>query len=379
MTPSNFPRSDNRPAFLYWAGRAHERLGHAEIAKARYELVRADYQNSYYGRLAMPRAAGIDAVAAGAKVGSRAPLRGSGLEAEVAAAPEGARTAAEPATPSMPSASTEALIKLLLSLQLYDAAMNELAYVQRSLGDSPAIQATFAWTYNQRGDLRRGINTMKRAYPQYIAAGGERLPDDVLKVLFPLDYWDLIRQHSAAQGLDPYLVAALIAQESTFLPLVRSSANAWGLMQVVPSTGRRIARSLNIKGFSTGMLTDPETNVRIGTTHFAALSGKLGGVHLALASYNAGENRVAKWVAEKPDLDRDEFIDAIPFPETQNYVKRILGTVEDYRKLYGDARMVPDAGRPGPSTSISKPKAPLKKTAVRKPPASKRTAPAKKP
>src|SRR5258707_14551269 len=64
--------------------------------------------------------------------------------------------------------------------------------------------------------------------------------------------------------------------------------------------------------------------------HFA------GGAHYALASYNAGENRVARWIAERPGIAQDEFIDDIPFPETQGYVKKILGTAEDYRRLYGD-------------------------------------------
>ena len=61
-----------------------------------------------------------------------------------------------------------------------------------------------------------------------------------------------------------------------------------------------------------------------------------GGTHLALASYNAGEGAVARWVAERPGIARDEFIDDIPYPETQNYVKRIVGTAEDYRRLYGE-------------------------------------------
>jgi soluble lytic murein transglycosylase len=75
--------------------------------------------------------------------------------------------------------------------------------------------------------------------------------------------------------------------------------------------------------------------VRIGTAYFAELVKKFGGVHFALAGYNAGDHRVARWIAERPGVPREEFIDDIPFPETQNYVKRILGTVEDYRRLYG--------------------------------------------
>src|SRR5437667_10895994 len=70
------------------------------------------------------------------------------------------------------------------------------------------------------------------------------------------------------------------------------------------------------------------------TAYFADLVKQFGGTHYALASYNAGENRVSRWISERPGVDREEFIDDIPFPETQNYVKKILGTAEDYRRLY---------------------------------------------
>jgi soluble lytic murein transglycosylase len=126
-----------------------------------------------------------------------------------------------------------------------------------------------------------------------------------------------------------------MAQESTFTAEIRSSANAYGLMQIIPSTGRLYARKLGIRAFSTAMLRNPETNVRIGTQYFKDLIDRFRGAHLALAGYNAGERRVVQWTAERPGVPQDEFIDDIPFPETQNYVKRILGTAEDYRRLYG--------------------------------------------
>jgi soluble lytic murein transglycosylase len=88
----------------------------------------------------------------------------------------------------------------------------------------------------------------------------------------------------------------------------------------------------------------------MGTLYFSQLVRQFGGTHYALASYNAGESRVVRWRAERPGLDEDEFIDDIPFPETQNYVKRILGTAEDYRRLYGErgGRPLPVAGEPTP-------------------------------
>ncbi len=228
-------------------------------------------------------------------------------------------------------------IRLLLSVGLYDQAMDELQYAQRKWGSSPVVEATIGWVHNRQGDLRQGINAMKRAYPQYLAAGGEQLPRAILEVLFPLDYWPLIRRYSQAHNLDPYLMAALIAQESTFEPAIRSSAHAVGLMQLLPSTGRHYARVLHYRRFSSRMLTTPTTNIRLGMAYFADLVERFGGVHYALASYNAGENRVSRWIQERRDLglDQDAFIEDIPFPETQNYVKKILGTAADYRRLYG--------------------------------------------
>src|SRR5918992_6229659 len=122
---------------------------------------------------------------------------------------------------------------------------------------------------------------MKRAYPQYLAAGGEDLPADLLGVLFPLDYWALIKKYAATEGLDPYLIAALMAQESTFDHDIRSPANAYGLMQVVPGTGRRYARTLRIPWRSTATLTNAEANVRIGTSYFRDLIDRFGGAHFA--------------------------------------------------------------------------------------------------
>jgi soluble lytic murein transglycosylase len=175
---------------------------------------------------------------------------------------------------------------------------------------------------------------MKRAYPQYLSQAGADLPDDVLRVTYPVNYWSLIKKYSAANGLDPYLIAALIAQESGYNPTARSAANAWGLMQVVPATGRAWARKLGIRGFTNESLNNPEINIRIGTAYFADQVARLGSVHAALAGYNAGPTRARRWSAEKPGLERDEWIDDIPYPETQFYVKRILGTAEDYRALY---------------------------------------------
>jgi soluble lytic murein transglycosylase len=305
---STFPRSDYRPAYLYWTARSREQVGDTQGAASIYRLLMGDYLNSYYGRLASRRP-----IVAGSTVPSPA------VPATVAAPPP-----------------TAGRIRLLLSLKLYEPARDELLHAQRTWGDSPAISATLGFVYNKLGDYRRGITWMKRAYPQYLGPEGAHMPADAMKVIFPLDYWPLIRKYAAASGLDPYMIAALINQESAFDARIKSSAGAIGLMQVLPSTGRQYARKLRIKRFSTLSLTRPETNIQIGVAFFADVVSRAGGVHFALASYNAGEKNVREWNEERGRLAIEEYVDGIPFPETQAYVKRIIGTTEDYRRIYGE-------------------------------------------
>jgi soluble lytic murein transglycosylase len=322
---TNFPRSDYRPAWLFWSGRARNATGDRVAAVSRYRLAVSDYQNTYYGRLAARELAQLGEAPQSRLVFARSIAEMGG---------EGDHFPASAGT-----------IRTLLALNLYAPALEELEFARKTWGDTPVVGATIAWVNLQRSAGEKGMdrlmmargamNQMKRAYPQFMAAGGEQLPRDILTTIFPLSYWDLIKQYSAERDLDPYLMAALVAQESTFVPDVRSHANAYGLMQLLPSTARSYARKLNLR-YSSRLLTTAEPNVRIGTAYFADKIREFGSIPLALASYNAGETAVRRWIAERDaDLSQEEFIDDIPYPETQNYVKRILGTAEDYRRLYG--------------------------------------------
>jgi len=326
-------------------------MGEPQVANSRYQIVASDYLNSYYGRLA------------------------SNILASRHEPPALQIVRVAPTTPMpLPVVPNDAVIRALVAVDLYQDALNEVQYAQRVWGDSPALQATVAWIRHERAldeksndrfaDLRGAITIMRRAYPQFLAAGGENLPPDILRVIFPLDYWPIIKKYSDARGLDPYLMSALIAQESTFTADVRSSANAVGLMQLVPSTARRYAKKVGVR-YTAATLTQAETNVRLGMTYFKDLVDRFGGAHFALASYNAGESRIAKWIADSPGLAQDEFIDDIPFPETQNYVKRILGTAEDYRRLYGEGILAPGLSTPPPPSKAT----PARKAPARRAPA----------
>jgi soluble lytic murein transglycosylase len=333
---SDFPRSDYRPMWLYWSGRAYAALGRSELAVARYTLEVTDYANTYHGRLASRRLAELQVTLPERRLVVDVKSGGGGQPADAAEAP---RVVLPPNAP---------VIRALLELDLYDQAVDELRYAQRVWGASSPIEATLAWIYWQQGravtgtdqfSLYRGaINAMKRAYPHYLAAGGELLPGEILKIIFPVAYWDLIRKYAGQFELDPYLSAALIAQESTFVPDIKSYANAWGLTQLMPATARQYARTLNLV-YTPKVLTNPEANIRIGMAYLSAKLREFGETHLALASYNAGERAVHRWINERPDLPQDEFIDDIPYPQTNNYVKKLLSTAEDYRRLYSpDAR-----------------------------------------
>jgi soluble lytic murein transglycosylase len=350
---ADFPRSDYRPMWLYWSGRSHDRMKDTDLATARYTLAVTDYGNSYYGRLAMKRLE---------EQGARPPARRLIVDLPPPAPEdESSPDTADPGVLTAPA--NAAAIRALLALDLYDQAIDELHYAQKAWGNSSAIEATLAWTFWQQGRAEKGmdqfslyrnaINAMKRAYPHYLAAGGEELPVPLLRIIFPMSYWDAIRKYAAFYNLDPYISAALIAQESTFVPDVKSYANAWGLTQLLPSTARQYAKVLKLR-YTAKLLTDPEANLRMGMAYFSDKIKEFGLVHLALASYNAGERPVHRWMTERPGVPDDEFIDDIPYPQTNNYVKKILGTAEDYRRLYSPGSVRIDATVADVTPAVSK-------------------------
>ena len=189
-----------------------------------------------------------------------------------------------------------------------------MKHAQRAHGRTPKLDATLAWVYRQQGEIRPAINTMRQAYPQYLSVEGDALPREIQEVIFPLDYVPLIKRYAAQHDLDPFIVAALIGQESSYVADVVSPANAWGLMQILPSTGRQLARAEGVPRFRTQMLTDPETNVRLGTRYFATWSQprrravRAGRLQRRQRPGHPLEGRARR-------LEQAEFIDDIPFPK----------------------------------------------------------------
>jgi soluble lytic murein transglycosylase len=153
----------------------------------------------------------------------------------------------------------------------------------------------------------------------------------------PLPYPDLILANAEQHGLDPLLIAALIRQESTFSASARSSATAVGLAQVLPSTGRAIARALGRSDFTTDDLLRPIVSVELGAHHLASQLTAFGGLtYPALAAYNAGGGPVNGWLRRFGAADVDLFAERIPYPETSDYVRVVYENYRLYRRLYGD-------------------------------------------
>jgi soluble lytic murein transglycosylase len=299
------PTSGWAPQFLYWAARARGGLQqHDRAANLFQETVRR-YKHTYHGLLA-------------------AQAMGGRLPAPAAAIAEWLPPA------DLPEPTLTRVHQLLL-LDRLDEAREELSRVAGSV----QAQSTLAWIEWKRGRLRPAITAMKRAHPEWKSEAGDRLPEEVWHIIYPLQHRDALVAQAEARQLDPSLVAAVIWQESTFDAGAVSSAGARGLMQVMPSTGRLLFRGLGRRPRPRD-LHDPKVSLELGTLYLKQMLDRFGGrVEQALAAYNAGPHRVNAWTAGRPGVPAEEFVESIPFTETRNYVMSILAHREHYRRLYG--------------------------------------------
>ena len=231
---------------------------------------------------------------------------------------------------------------------LANAGLNE--YIGQEIAADPDSASWSALAeaqiYASYGENFRALRAIKRALPHFASAPIRSIPLAYWRILFPEPYWETIKAESAKNGLDPYLVASLIRQESEFNPSVVSYANAYGLMQLLPAVGKAMARQEGMRSFETFQLLDPATNIRLGTRYLRQQLDKFGRVpEYALAAYNAGGERVADWKDAGPYQGMDEFVESIPFTETREYVESILRNVEMYKEIdaFAEARDRPAA------------------------------------
>ena len=185
------------------------------------------------------------------------------------------------------------------------------------------------------GERRESIGWLVCAFPALGRASQSIVPQEALELYYPLDFRTIIEQRANEQNLSPYLVFAMVRQESAFDAAARSWAGARGLMQLMPATGREVAQRLGLR-YSTSLLEDPDFSVRLGTRYFRQVLDMFdGNEELALAGYNGGPYRIRKlWRQAGTNAELDHFLEGLSLEETKTYVKRILLFEDTYRRLY---------------------------------------------
>lgn len=287
------PHSPSAPAALYWAARSQARQGLDPTPALRH--VASTYPHSYYGQRARQRL---------------------GL-----------------GSPPRPAESPPALLpKDRFSVPAVELAalgfFREAAEEAEVAGRSAFSRRLAAWARARAGDVGGSVAAAEAVV---VPTTAQALRADVglWKLAYPLAYFPLVERWARAHGLDPLLVLAVMREESRFRPGAVSPAGAVGLMQVLPSTARGMDASVRAD-----QLTDPDTNVRLGTAYLAGrLRDFRGDVVLALVAYNAGPQAARRFQTLQAE-DPDEFVEGIPYGETRAYVKRVLESYGVYRWLY---------------------------------------------
>ena len=316
---ARYPGGLEIPSALYWRGRIYEdeerNFSQAVNYYRRLSDVYADY---YYASLARQR---LDVLGPQPAIAPAPPLNA-------------AQKGPDPGlTGDLPENDTH-LIKARL---LANAALNE--YIAPEIAASPTSAEWGALAqaelYVSYGEVTRAIQSMKHSGISFFTLPIDRVPAIYWQLMFPQPYWKELVANSGANSLDPYLVASLIRQESEFNAGAVSPANAYGLMQLLPSVGKSLAKKHGIKRFSTNQLLDPSINIELGTINLKQAIDRYGGqVEYALAAYNAGDTPVRQWLASNDYKDVPEFVESIPYTETREYVQAILRNREIYRALY---------------------------------------------
>jgi len=331
---SRFPDSEHRTAALYWAGRAQLKLGNPVEARQLFQAIVQRFPTQYYGQLARAQlAAGSDQARVAYRLNSK-------LEKVLADLRSSTRT---PASVDLTPIRKDALDEwpratALAQVQLFELAAQELQY-RPAYPSSKALDFQITRLLIKAKSFHQSTAVLRRVFPEYLDLPFNALPREVWEMFYPVNYEDILQREAGKYGIDPFLIMALIRQESAFNPKAVSVANAHGLMQLLPSTARRLARGMKLPRPSTQSLHEPEVNIRLGMRYFSGLLKQFNGeTEKVLASYNAGEHRVESWMSEGTYADSAEFVDTIPFSETRNYVKIINRNYYFYKALYGDSR-----------------------------------------
>jgi soluble lytic murein transglycosylase len=304
---------------LYWRARIYEDEEHDFAhAAAYYRSLVANYTNFYYGVLAKQRLAVL------------------GSQAQVAPTPA-LLAVRRVAVPDLTDAVPENDPHVIKAKLLANAALNEYIApeIDASAGAPKWGALAQAEIYASYGEYTRALQAMKHSGISFFSLPKDGVPTAYWRLIFPQPYWGDLVADSARNGLDPYLVASLIRQESEFNAGAVSKANAIGLMQLLPSVGKQNAKQEGIKKFQATELLNPSINLELGTRNLRAVLDRFGGQpEYALAAYNAGDTPVRQWMAAGDYKDVPEFVESIPYTETREYVQAIMRNREMYRALY---------------------------------------------
>jgi soluble lytic murein transglycosylase len=324
---TQYPQSSHTPGALYWLGRIEEEQGDIRDAQALYSLLLQRFAHSFYAEQASSRER---------KLGNAPP----------ADVPPPGSTAWEVAQripprapspiPSCPSDATAEPLRPVLTLQALSLDGLAEQYLRASLATPPAVPELRFFLSRleaQQGSLTAALFDATKAVPDYPFYEFAELPSAMWNILYPQSYWNLVQRQARANRLDPYLVMGLIRQESAFNPRATSSADAHGLMQVLPKTASRSRRPSRVRSAG-ARLYNPTYNVRFGCTYLRSLLKEFDGQpEMALAAYNAGDFRVSDWLKSKSFRDSAEFLEAIPIRATRVYVESVLRDAAIYRQL----------------------------------------------
>ena len=317
-----YPAHATAAAALYFLGRGAERADDEGAAAAYYRYLNRNHPNSYYAMLARRRLSAADFQAAAPSPKTE----------------EFLRTLSRPLVKPVPvqaSAATAARIersRLLRTAGLNDLADSDLRFGARTDSQRALVAMEMA---SSADAPYQGLRDMKSLNSGYLNLPLTAAPEKFWKLLFPLPYRSEVMASARAMDLDPYLVAGLIRQESEFNPEALSSANAYGLTQVQPGTGRQYARLAGVARFTNRILFQPAANLKIGAAIFRSMLDKHNGsLEETLAAYNAGPTRAAQWAKWNAWREPAEFVEAIPFTETRDYVQSVLRNADIYRRLY---------------------------------------------
>jgi len=307
---------------LYWLGRNAERNGNPAHARAYYQKADDRYPATYFAHAAELRLA---------KLGPGDPEPVDAL-AQIPPAPP-LRPFDEPIAPVIADRWNRAQALRTIAFDASAELELKAAYAATA---SPRFLVEAAQAAFDQGHFASGMNYGRMAVPNFDARHFNEVPPSVWKVLFPFPYEAVIRREAARNDFDPMFAAGLIRQESTFQADAVSHANAIGLMQILPKTGRILAKERKIR-YTKNSLFDPNINIELGMLYIANLTRATGGPEYAAAAYNAGEDRIALWKSERNYDEVPELVESIPFTETREYVQIVLRNTQMYRSLYGDS------------------------------------------